>query len=534
MPIWSEGRRAREFAIERQRIARVEGYLAGRPVTPLGVPVLPSDLRDESESVRHLIEAQRDLWELDRFLVDVRDVMGAQEAVFWRWNEAREAQRPAAWSTKGAVAPRDFDWDAHAPIVKWTAEGELMQCISHGGTVKFIAAPVRSRSGTTYGVLSITASQGLILPVDEAKHWAARHADQVALMVELLELRRNYKRHMRQSAALGHAARFLQQTSKMDDLGRTICSTALEVTSAERSTLIQWWAEERRGTVQAVSDTHALRTDLAVTEDSYVGQQCTAGELLYKHDARLWSRNGVVYGNGEGRREIGSIAIVPLHQQGAVVGAIVVEGDEVEGVGAGEMRNLKTLAGFASTALGVAWEIAESGRRARTDTLTGLANRAYFNERLEDLLNQADRFGTPTALVMADIDFFKNVNDSYGHDAGDIVLRHVAQVFTEHRRNVDVCARYGGEEIAILMPQTTLNGALDGAERLRAALASRPAKISGQEIRVTASFGVAAYPETVQSRSDLFAAADRALYVAKAEGRNCVRRAAISTFAAGS
>ncbi|GAC1517054.1 MAG: hypothetical protein NVS1B4_15810 [Gemmatimonadaceae bacterium] len=384
-----------------------------------------------------------------------------------------------------------------------------------------------------YGVLSITAKDGLALPVDAAKQWAGRHADQVALMVELLELRRTYKRHMRQSAALGNAARFIQQTSKLDDVGRAICATALEVTSGRRSALIRWHGEDRDGDVQAVSDDHPISIGLRVTSDSYIGRQCRAGEALYKHDARLWSRNGVVYGGGEGRREIGSIAIVPLHLQRQVVGALVVEGDQVEGVGAGEVRNLKTLGGFASSALGVAWEIEEAGRRARTDTLTGLANRGYFDERLDDLLNQADRFGTPTSLVVADIDFFKNVNDTYGHDAGDAVLRHVAHVFIEHRRAVDLCARYGGEEIAILMPQTSMAGAVDGAERFRAGLSARPAKVGGREIHVTASFGVACYPESVQSRSDFFAAADRALYQAKASGRNCVKRAVASPSSTG-
>jgi diguanylate cyclase (GGDEF)-like protein len=125
--------------------------------------------------------------------------------------------------------------------------------------------------------------------------------------------------------------------------------------------------------------------------------------------------------------------------------------------------------------------------------------------------------------VVADIDFFKNVNDTYGHDGGDAVLQSVAQAFQEGVRNVDTCARYGGEEIAVLLPQTGMDGARDFAERLRKALESRVVSHSGRDISVTASFGVATYPESVASHDGLFPSADRALYQAKAEGRNRVR-----------
>jgi len=165
----------------------------------------------------------------------------------------------------------------------------------------------------------------------------------------------------------------------------------------------------------------------------------------------------------------------------------------------------------------------EVSRRARTDGLTGLANRTHFDEQIRRVVAETDRFGGSCSLIVADLDHFKQINDLHGHEAGDAVLRHVAQLLSEGVRNIDVCARYGGEEIAILLPQTSLLGAVELADRLRATIAARPARYAGGELPVTASFGVASYPIPVPSSDGLFPAADRALYEAKASGRNCVR-----------
>ena len=122
-----------------------------------------------------------------------------------------------------------------------------------------------------------------------------------------------------------------------------------------------------------------------------------------------------------------------------------------------------------------------------------------------------------------DIDHFKKVNDTWGHEAGDAVLKQMARVLQDGVRAVDICVRYGGEEIAMLLSQTDSAHAVEVAERLRTRIAATPVKHGPAEIRVTASFGVATYPETVKVRDQLFPAADKALYIAKHDGRNCVR-----------
>ncbi len=161
-------------------------------------------------------------------------------------------------------------------------------------------------------------------------------------------------------------------------------------------------------------------------------------------------------------------------------------------------------------------------RQAITDELTELANRRYFMETLEAELRRAERFTESLALVFADLDDFKRVNDHFGHNVGDDVLRAFANVVRGRVRTIDLGARLGGEEFAILLLETDLKGAEALAESLRAAVEALEVRVvDGEPVRVTASFGVAAYPET-HSADELMKAADRALYRAKREGKNRV------------
>jgi diguanylate cyclase (GGDEF)-like protein len=160
-------------------------------------------------------------------------------------------------------------------------------------------------------------------------------------------------------------------------------------------------------------------------------------------------------------------------------------------------------------------------RQAITDELTELANRRYFMEALETELRRAERFDEPLALVFADLDDFKNVNDRFGHHTGDEVLRAFADVVRRRVRTIDLGARLGGEEFAVLLLETDLVGAEALAESLRSAVETLAVPVEGGAVKVTASFGVAAYPET-HSADELMNAADRALYRAKREGKNRV------------
>jgi two-component system cell cycle response regulator len=161
---------------------------------------------------------------------------------------------------------------------------------------------------------------------------------------------------------------------------------------------------------------------------------------------------------------------------------------------------------------------------ALRDELTGLLNRRELHNLLQNEWLRGVRFKRPFALGLADIDFFKRVNDTYGHPIGDRVIRHVGQVLETTLRRLDRVARFGGEEFAILMPETGRREAGIAMERLRAALAQAPCALPdrGLEIRVTLSIGVSVPLEDADSPDALIAAADRRLYTAKRAGRDRV------------
>jgi diguanylate cyclase (GGDEF)-like protein len=166
-------------------------------------------------------------------------------------------------------------------------------------------------------------------------------------------------------------------------------------------------------------------------------------------------------------------------------------------------------------------------RQAVTDDLTGLFNHRRFQEVVTAEVERARRFEQPLGLFMLDIDDFKDINDTYGHQQGDLVLQEVGRVLKDSSREIDEPARYGGEELAVALPQTDLDGAHLLAERVRTAIAALEIPRLGGEgvIKVTASFGVAAVPETASGKEELIASADAALYRAKRAGKNRTERA---------
>jgi len=170
-------------------------------------------------------------------------------------------------------------------------------------------------------------------------------------------------------------------------------------------------------------------------------------------------------------------------------------------------------------------EAMESRRRETLgDHLTGLANRRAFFEAAEQELQRSQVMPRPTALIVIDADRFKTINDRHGHPGGDAVLRHLAGILGDTFREVDVVARIGGEEFAVLLPSTDLARAVVVAERLRASVAAHPALLDGEQVDYTVSAGVAAAMDGSGGVDLLLKQADRALYAAKRAGRNRVER----------
>jgi diguanylate cyclase (GGDEF)-like protein/PAS domain S-box-containing protein len=192
------------------------------------------------------------------------------------------------------------------------------------------------------------------------------------------------------------------------------------------------------------------------------------------------------------------LTVTPMHENGQIIGVEAVFQDIAQRK---EMEQ-------------------ELMRLATTDSLTGVANRRHFIERLEVELAHVIRFGKPAAFLMVDIDHFKKVNDTYGHATGDIVLKHFAELTKLRLRGIDLLGRLGGEEFGIMLPGTDSAGAVIFAERLRNYVADSPAQRSNGTIPISISIGISMFTANDTAPDSIMARADDALYRAKEGGRN--------------
>ncbi len=168
-------------------------------------------------------------------------------------------------------------------------------------------------------------------------------------------------------------------------------------------------------------------------------------------------------------------------------------------------------------------EITELSELALTDALTGLYNFRHFKYVLQAEMDRSKRSGIPTTLVMIDLDHFKQINDSYGHEVGNIALKTVANTLKSEVRTTDVVCRYGGEEFTIIFPETHLNLAVKVADRIRKAIAITPIVFDGGVIDLTASMGASVYlKSSILGIDDFIDTVDKYLYEAKNSGRNCI------------
>jgi diguanylate cyclase (GGDEF)-like protein len=221
--------------------------------------------------------------------------------------------------------------------------------------------------------------------------------------------------------------------------------------------------------------------------------------------------------------ERGALATLPLVSGERTVGLVEVRRDEGGAFAPDELALFALTASVAAGSL-VRAEILE--KLIFLDRLTGLWNRGYFDDQIEREIERANRMGTSLALLMADVDHFKRINDRYGHQVGDHALVHVSAIIRSNIRQIDVAARYGGEEFAVLLPSITRARAARTAERLRRVVAdTRFAEVIPElgDARLSISLGFALYPDDAATAKQLVDRADRvALYAAKSRGRNRV------------
>lgn len=277
---------------------------------------------------------------------------------------------------------------------------------------------------------------------------------------------------------------------------------------------------------RAGRDTELVMDGFDRSTDKFFRQTMTPGEgvagwVMTNAKSRLiedLQTDDVALG-GEGIR---SWLGVPLFMYGDCEGVVAVQSSRVGAFDPEHQRLLESLALQIAAAL----QNAHLYELAMVDGLTGLFVRRYLDARMEEEIERSRRYNTPFSIIMMDVDDFKKLNDTYGHLVGDRVLKAIANVVKAQMRGVDTAARYGGEEMAVILPRTEMVGAYNLAERIRESIADLRITTDDdppKALAVTASLGIAAYPESkAKNGEDLVGKADRALYRAKKTGKNRV------------
>jgi diguanylate cyclase (GGDEF)-like protein len=217
-----------------------------------------------------------------------------------------------------------------------------------------------------------------------------------------------------------------------------------------------------------------------------------------------------------------SLLVLPLVVREEPIGTLIVASKAKSSFGASVRETLQALANQLAVAMANARAVRQLEEMATTDGLTGCLNKRAFLDQMEQKLMAAQRFGRKLSVIVTDLDHFKTVNDTYGHAAGDRVLKELGRVLKRVKRETDLVARFGGEEFCVLCEETDARGAQLLAERVRQELESTELLTELGPLKVTASLGVATFPDHASTAADLFVQGDKALYEAKHAGRNRV------------
>lgn len=322
---------------------------------------------------------------------------------------------------------------------------------------------------------------------------------------------RELRRRRYDLEALAKLAVDLEQASDPIGVAETTLGSIVDAFGIERMALIQLRPGPEllagRGLCETADRPSRLDPRSAMAQAAQHRATLLPIELSEEHDPWL----NQLFGTAR------NLVVTPLFAEGGCLGVFVFEhgtkrGSRIE-------RRLLTIierfAAHAALALRNAMLLESLREDAASDPLTGIANRRSFEQTLEREVARSTRTGEPFTLVMLDLDHFKRVNDTHGHQAGDTLLRHVAAALLAHCREMDVASRYGGEEFAVILPNCGPEEAAESATRLWSA-----ASLVQGDIPVTASAGFAVFPDNAANGHELVLAADRALYEAKTSGRN--------------
>jgi diguanylate cyclase (GGDEF)-like protein len=360
---------------------------------------------------------------------------------------------------------------------------------------------------------------------DEERNTIAHFANYAANTIQSAALREQLTSKISSMTTMTNLSMRFCNALEMDELLEVIFEEAVKLARAERSSLMLLNEQSRELNIKLVRGSRGdvLKNCSIPLEEGLSGQVAKLGEpLLVKNleeDSRIHRQNRSGY-------KTPSFVILPLKAGDRTIGVLNITDKNTGGVYTEDdlemLRSLTTQAAVALERSELYLRSKELKRISITDPLTGLLNRRYFQERSLEEIDRSRRHGQPLSMIMIDVDDFKFYNDRHGHLAGDAVLKNTGNIVKSMVRNIDVVSRFGGEEFAVLSPNTGKEMALQIAERIRAGIADHMFPGEGEQPGedLTISVGTATFPEDAAHLDELINNADKALYLSKKSGKN--------------
>jgi len=508
-------------------LALIVGLALGhlRPRRPVVGPTADATSEREDDAGE---EGRGDGAYLQRMMEVARHACAAEEAALWVVDA--EAGRASRMARSGPLEERPqhrvaleghpFGWAVTEGVHVHLERGRRL--LPTEWAAEMLLVPVDVRGG-----LLALAFTGPVPDGSEAAAIAAAAHIEDALRLVRARVRAEKEAARRQ--ALLEVARVIPDEIESEAFAELLLQTVMRAVGARGAAVVTWSAAHGEGQVaRSVGGWSGSGPDGALVREgeSRLALALKHGVWLHYDDLRREKERAPLLAPGERWETAPRAAIIaPLVHEGETMGAIVAWHPEPGWFAESEREFLDLLRLLAAPALHSTRRFEALNVRASTDALTTLPNRSVFEQRLASVGSYFARYARPFSLLVLDIDNFKQFNDRWGHEAGDAVLRHVAEILQRAVREVDLAARLGGEEFVVLLPETGLRDAVEVGERGRRSIEVQPLEWGGQTLPVTASVGVAACPDCCGDPGEVVAAADAALYRSKGAGRNRVTAA---------
>ena len=331
------------------------------------------------------------------------------------------------------------------------------------------------------------------------------------------------ERSKREQSHLYKASQKLGEALTEDQVIDAGLGAAMDIAPYDFAAVTLYDAEAKKHSVKkAVGEGAGTFTALTFRDNTSLTAMAVKNRHYLPYRGEFDERQQVVYTRRANLTGMRSLLILPLVVREDAIGTLALAAHRADAFTDAVRPTLQVLANQLAVAMSNAAAVRRLEEMATTDGLTGCLNKRAFLDELESKLKSAERFGRKLSLLVTDIDHFKNVNDTYGHDVGDVVIKELGAILMRVKRDTDAVARFGGEEFCVLCEETDTEGAIILAERIREELMATVFNTELGKVSVKCSVGVATFPKDAKSPEQLFKVTDQALYAAKRSGRNKV------------